>query len=354
MSREPRSEWTFQSGVEEFWKWFPSVSDRFYQVINHGGCADLTDEVVEVMAKHLPGMGWSFGPGNPNGHSFTVSGEGDLPNQLLAEHWFNQSVSVGGWTFHASRQPSNAGQLKSMAISVSDNEQVDVKNLLIQTTVHEAAERINIVAWHPVFEHLTKEHRYQVLFLLLDEALGEFGTQTWIGGIDVRPLLKDDPHTRSLMLLPEYICSVEKFHEWVKLPPTESYQIYELPSEIDCARGDTVVGNTAIRSVIGDFFAGHGQLEENPLHGSGASLAYLAIDGGLFPDGQQSDVRGNIELKIDAALKSQYAGRVLGGAFGRRQSYIDLLLVDGDHSLQVLNQELSTLQVSDTKLHYFQ
>lgn len=354
MFREERSEWTFQNGVEEFWKWFPAVASRFYKVIDDGACADLTGETVDMMTKHLPGLAWFFGPGNPGGHSFTVSGEGDLPNQLLAEHWLRQSVDVKGWTFYASRQPSNAKQLKNVAISVNEDEQVDVETLLIQTTVDEAQERIDIVAWYPVFEHMTKEHRYQVLFILLDEALGEFGTQTWIGGIDVRSLSRDEQHTRSLMLLPEYICSVEKFHEWEKLPPTESYQVYELQSEIDCPRGDTVVGNTAIRSVIGDFFSGQGKLEENPLQDTGASLAYLAIDAGVFPDGQQSDVRGNIELTIDAALNSQHAGRVLGGAFGRRQSYIDLLLVDGQNSVGIVNDELNKLQIQGAKIHYFE
>lgn len=351
--RKERSEPTFQSGVEEFWKWFPTVADRFYNVIDQGACADLTGETVDFMTEHLTGLAWSFGPGDPDGHSFTVSGEGDLPYQLLAEHWLNQSVDVNGWTFHASRQPNSAQQLKNVAISVGEDGQVDVENLLIQTTVDEEEERIDIAAWHPVFEQMTKEHCYQVLFILLDEALGEFGTQTWIGGIDVRSLSDGEQHTRSLMLLPEYICSVEKFHEWQKLPPTESYQVYELQSEIDCPRGDTVVGNTVIRSVIEEFFTGRGKPEEDRLQDSGARLAYLAIDGSVFPDGQQSDVRGRIEDAIDEALKAKQSGRVLGGAFGQRQSYVDLLLVDGNDSVNVVENELDRLKIPDAQVHFF-
>lgn len=165
-----------------------------------------------------------------------------------------------GWTFYESRQPSDPAQLQNIAITVSENDQVDVESLLIQASVDDVEKRIDIVALHPVFEQLSNGQRYRILFILLDEALGEFGTQTWIGGIDIRLITIDEQHTRSLMLLPEYIGFVERFHAWKKLSPTESNQVYELPSELDRARGDTVVGSTAIRSVIGDFFAGKGKL----------------------------------------------------------------------------------------------
>lgn len=353
MFRKKQNTRTFKDGVEQFWEWFPTVADRYYEVIEQGACPDLTGETVDFMSQHLPGLAWAFGPGDPDGHSFTVSGEGDLPKQLLAEHWLNQSVEVNGWTFYASRQPSDVEQLQNIAISVGEDERVGVETVLIQTSVDEKAEQIDIVAWHPVFDQLPKEHRYQILFILLDEALGEFGTQTWIGEIDIRPLATDDQHTRPLTLLPEYMRSVEKFHQWEKLPPTETYHLYELQSEVDCPRGDTVVGTTAIRSVIGEFFSGQGKLAENPLQDTGARLAFVAIDGSVFPDGQQADVRGDIEDAIDEALKSQQAGRVLGGAFGQRKSYIDLLLVDGDNSVDVVSGELKRLQIHEAQVHYF-
>jgi hypothetical protein len=73
----------------------------------------------------------------------------------------------------------------------------------------------------------------------------------------------------------------------------------------------------------------NGQLEEDPLEGTGALFAYLAIDGSVFPDGRQSEVRGRIEDAVDEALTTAASGRTLGGAYGFQQSYIDLVLFDG-------------------------
>ena len=73
--------------------------------------------------------------------------------------------------------------------------------------------------------------------------------------------------------------------------------------------------------------------------------SYLAIDGSVFPDGKQTDVRGKIEDAVGDALAKSESGRTLGGAFGLRQSYIDLLFFDGLNSRQVVETTLEGLQL---------
>ncbi len=74
-------------------------------------------------------------------------------------------------------------------------------------------------------------------------------------------------------------------------------------------------------------------------------MAYIAIDGSIFPDGEQTPVRGNIEDAVGDALEANLSGRALGGAFGVNESYIDLLLLDGDNSRQLVQQTLDDLQL---------
>lgn len=353
MSSSPEESLSFKEGVEAFWSWFPTVAERFFETIERGACGELTDETVDFMSRHLPGMAWAFGPGENDGHSFTVSGEGFLPKQLLAEAWQSSRVEVDGWTFYASRQPSPEEQLGDLAITIGEDERIDMDSLLVQTNVDEENEKIDLTAWHSAYEHLPEADQYQILFLLLDETLGEFGTQTWIGGIEVNPLTEDQPHTRSLAQLPKYIQSVSAYHEWEKLPPTETYSLYEMPGDLDGPRGDTAVGNTCIMDVIGAYVGGKGQLDEDPLAETRAALAYIQIDGRHFPDGQQADVRGNIEDVINEALESHGSGRVLGGAFGLQSSYVDLLLLDGENSLGIVREQLHQLQIADAEVHFF-
>ncbi|QDT11249.1 hypothetical protein [Planctomycetes bacterium K23_9] len=344
---------TFKEGVTEFWDWYEQVAQRFYETIESGQCESLTNETVDFMEIHLPAMSWVFGPGENGGHSFTLSGEGVLPKQLLAQYWQSRAKEIPGWTFYGSRQSCSVDDLKSMAIAVTDQEQVDSETFLIQTDVDDEEQLIDIVAWHPALAIVPQEHHYQILFLLLDEALGEFGTQNWLGEIKIQPI-DEGVETRPLVQLPEFIEQVNRYHKWEKLPPLETFTLYRIEEQREGPRGDTIVGTSVIPNVIGKYIHHQGKLPEDPLEGTGARLAYLSIDGDVFPEGQQSDVRGNIEDALDEALEKEQSGRTLGGAFGTEMAYIDLLLVDGDNSADIVRQTLKRIQLDGkSNLHYF-
>lgn len=338
---------TFKSGVAEFWKWFPTVADRFYETIEAGKCGDLLDEVSEFMHKNLPGMAWVFGPGEDGRHSFTVSGDELVVRQLLAEEWFRHAKPLKGWTFYPARQ---AGQLDAMSFS-TDHGSVDAQSLLVQTKVDEESEVIDIIAWHPAFEEMEEDGSYQILFLMLDEALGEFGTSAWIGDIKIAEVHKDAPHVRPITELPKYIESVQNYHRWEKLPPTQRYASYQLPETYPGPRGDTIIGTTLIPNQIIDFILEEGELESNVLRETNADLAYIAFDADSLPDGEQSIARGELEDAIEEALQKHDSGRVLGGAHGTQHAYIDLLIFDGNQTLELVQQQIERLQIVGAQVH---
>eukprot|EP00913_Durusdinium_trenchii_P008903 g8369.t1 len=328
-----------------FWEWYPQVADRFFATIEEGRSEELVSDVGEFMAETLPEFAWVFGKGEDDGHSFTLSGEGVLPKQLLTQYWLSRGTEIPRWTFHASRQPSPPEQLKTMAIQVGEQEQVDAETLLLRTAVDDENQVVDIVAWHPALDVVPEEHHSQILFLLLDEALGEFGVEASLGRITVEPFESTDD-TRPLSELPEFIRQVTEYYKWDKPSPLESYSLYKVPEQSDCRRGDTITGTTCIPYVIFDFLENDGVLPEDPLEGTGAEFAYLAIDGTVFPDGRQTDVRGEIEDAIAEALGAANSGRTLGGAFGTEEGYIDLLLYDGDNSRRIIQETLDSLELS--------
>lgn len=344
---------TFKSRVATFWRWYEAEADRLFDTIERGECASLAGEIGELMSEALPHLSWVFGPGESGGHSFTVTGEGYVPRQLLAEYWCEHALELPNWSFHASRQPAPESELANFAVSLGEDQDVDVETFQVGTTVDEESELIDLVAWHPNYENIDEEHHLQILFLLLDEALGEFGTQTWVGSISAEPI-PADYKTMPLSRLPEFIRQASAYHEWEKLPPLQSYTLYELPTQRDSPRGDTIVGSTVIPEVIFELIDQDGKLNEDPLADTGAEFVYVAIDSDVFPEGRQSDVRGNIEDALDDALGEEDSGRTLGGAFGIEQTYIDLLLVDGERSVGIVDHTLAQLQLGGRyRLHRF-
>ena len=64
--------------------------------------------------------------------------------------------------------------------------------------------------------------------------------------------------------------------------------------------------------------------------------------------------RGEMEEVLDEALKTSVSGRLLGGAWGTTNAYIDLLLFDGPASLEIVQQVLREKSVpAGSTINYF-
>ena len=335
---------TFKARVEKFWKWFPEVAKRFEAALVADEPQPVVDEVSAFMATNMPGLSWALGRGENDLHSFTLTGEGQIPKQLLAEYWHSRAVEMPGWVFYASRQPSTYEVLKDIAIGVSEQEQIDAANFQIKTSIDEENELIDIIAWHPALASVPAEHHFQILFLLLDEALGEFGVQTWLGEITVEPIT-DMTNTRTLLELPKFVASVGDYHKWEKYPPLETYSTYEVPEQVAGPRGDTVVGNSCVPDVVFDYIENEGELTDDPLEDTGAEFLYITLDGKAFDEGDEVDARASIEDELNTALDDGLSGRTVGGATGLGHSYIDLIIYDGARSREIIEQTLERLQL---------
>lgn len=337
-----RSQTTFKQRVQDFWKWYPTVADRFFKTIEDGRCADLGDEVGQFVDRTLPGLHWVFGPGVDGGHSFTLTGEGAKPLQLLTQYWLSQAPRIRHWTFHASRQASPPESLKEIAIRLNEESEADAENMLLKTRLDEEEQVIHVVAWHPAFEDLPDEAREQIVFLLLDEALGEFGTEQWIGSIDVAPV-NPGPKIIKLTQLQKFIDDLVANKQWEKPGPLDSYACYRIEEQSRHRRGDTIAGTTRLPEVVFSLLENRGRLKPDPLKDTGAELVYISLDLATanFPSGEEADARGALEDQLQEALESQASGTVLGGAHGTGHAYIDILLFDGEDGRRIIKETLA-------------
>jgi hypothetical protein len=336
---------TYKERVADFWQWFSSQAGRFHHVISDGKSESLFNEMAREMDERLPGMAWCFGPGDEAGeeprgestHSLTLTGEGFLPKQLLADYWLAERKEIPGWLFHGHKKASSRESLMGMEIGLNqDNRKVDASGIIVATVPNADEKKFDITCWHPEFESLPEKDRLQIVFLFLDEALGEFGVEQWIGVIDVEPP-ETDAKTTSLIGLPSFLEHARKYHSWDVLNPLETYSVYSLPTQDRRKRrGDTIAGNTQIMSVLSEFLERGKSLKDDSLRKLGAEIAYLRFPSSNLVEGQEADTRGEIEDAMNQALRRERSGRALGGAIGTEQTYVDLLLLDGEVSRQIV------------------
>jgi hypothetical protein len=86
----------------------------------------------------------------------------------------------------------------------------------------------------------------------------------------------------------------------------------------------------------------------------GADYLYIAIPKKYFPIGAETDARGEIEDKLEAALASKSSGRCIGGGLGLHHGYVDLLIFDGKRSIEIIREVLQTFDFPEgTSIEYF-
>lgn len=336
---------TFRTRVQEFWQWFPGVAGQLAETIKSGDqektMAFLGASFTNDVREKIGGLSWVFGVGEGNGRlSFTVTGEGQVSRQLLSHFWLTQAVEVPGWDFYCFRQPSPVEQLAGSGIEVGDNKRVDFDTLMVATEVDEENENVNITAWHEVFDELEDVDRFQILYLLLDEALGEYGTQTKLGSIEFRP----DPNASPLAELPGFLAQTWSEKGWQERSPLETYSGYQADPGEDFDRADTIAGYTIVPNVVIEFLNQRGQLDEDPIEGTGAELIFVRVDRGHLDDEDPLEFRTSIEDEISKRLNGG-GGYVIGGATGVHNSYIDIVIFDGHRSRAAIDEALEELQL---------
>lgn len=326
---------TLKQRVAAFWEWYGGVAARFYSEIESKRCGDLEPEVSARVNHLLPGMAWVFGPGeNGSGHSFTLTPEADPHRRLVAQYWLEQAPEIEGWTFYASRQPSEL-HLSDKSISIQDTK-FGAHEIWLTPCVNAEAECVDLTVWHPLFDQIEKRLRWMVTFLWLDEALGEDGVSQRVGEVQLGAgaLAEAIP----LSELPEFIGALEAERGWTRIPPHQCHSGYrrQEPERGGGLRQDIVAGTTLQMRIVHDY-----PMDSNPLAALGAEYEMIILPIDLLPPGQQVDARGQLEDSLESALSKSGCGKVLGGAIGLENAYIDVVLFDAGRSRHIIKSVLA-------------
>ena len=268
-------------------------------------CGDLQGGVSKHVDELGPGFGWVFGPGeDPARHSFTLTGEGVVERQILAQYWQSRAPQLPGWCFYSSRQPSHDAPTWKINMG---GESFEPTAFWCSVFLNEQDEKFDITVWHPLFAKLPKDEHFRILFIVLDELFGEFGTQRWLGEIKI----SDERLSESMPVveLRDYVNAETARREWKLIPPGENCSLFRFDTAKDFPRGDVLTWTTVVPSLVHELFDSEGK-PPDLLEGTCAQFLFLKLPLEMFPRGREVSVRGEIEDELHAALKAAASGMV--------------------------------------------
>ena len=323
---------TFKKKVQGFWKWFEKNADYLFKAVKNGNSVELTDETIRQVDQLMPGLAWCYGPGKmPDTYSFTLSPEANRSFQFLTRFWLEQAPKIPNWEFHCARQPSPDPSGHSISIG---GREFSIAEMWLKPEVDQETKMINISVWHPHFNIMEDNARFQILFLWLDEVLGETGTEQWVGQVDFST--EEFEEAIPLLELDSFITEMIEENDWRKPPPEECYSLYEIePGKGVFRRADVKVGNTCHMQLISEYYNNSGDMPDF-LSGSHAEFVFISFSSDFLPEGKEIETRNSIEEAIDKILRENSTGRSIGSAFGFEKNYLDFILFDGDESLETL------------------
>jgi hypothetical protein len=173
-----------KAGIEAFWAWWPTVKGKLDESISsrEGFDQTLIQEINRRVAEIGPDLDWELGKGRESAHHLCLSGHGDPLGRLLAERWLACAPERDDrWEYHAARQAAPPGMSLEMG-----GQRIELEDFVFSIEEDESRELLDIVGYHPSFPAIEDENlRNRMLFIALDQALGEDGVERWIGSVDL-------------------------------------------------------------------------------------------------------------------------------------------------------------------------
>ena len=345
-----KKEVTFKKKVADFWNWFEKNADYLYKSVKQGNSLELTDETIRQVDKLMPGLAWCYGPGKDKSKfSFTLSPEANRSFQFLTRFWLDKAKEIPNWEFYCARQPSS--DPSGHAITIGERS-FEIKEMWLKPEIDNETRMVNISVWHPHFGEMGENDRFQILFLWLDEVLGETGTEQWVGQVDFST--EEFEEAIPMLELSKYVENLKEKNGWTKPPPEECYSLYEIePGKGIFKRSDVKFGNTCHMQLIGEYYETQGNMP-NVLSGSHAEFVFISFPSTVLPEGEEIEKRNEIEKYINQILQENSTGRSIGSAFGINHNYLDFILFDGDESLEILLNAMNGAGLpAGSEIHYW-
>jgi hypothetical protein len=182
--------------ISAFWAYWAEHAARIAAVFD--AKQPLPQDLIESLRERVdalsPGLAWEFGKGRRSRHHFCISSGGDPEGRVVIERWLAKAPPPNDvWELYPARQPSVA---LGMVLHYEGHE-VDFDRMRCELEEDEGRARVGVTVHHPAFVEMEEEQRRQVVFLALDNALGEDDVERWLSYVEASVETTDSPITLS-------------------------------------------------------------------------------------------------------------------------------------------------------------
>lgn len=329
--------------IDAFWSAF---SDNEGQLSDSFAGRSAFD-VVEFMRTHFqpihPNMMWEFGPAlKSDGHRLIVTPEPRYELTELARTIVERAPDLSRWEFYVHRRAEN---LETAERSVNGRTGGSIGDATFELSIGES----HLI---DVTYASASSSREQDVFLALEALLGESTLNSWIGAISTKkPKRFGGSSHLPISALASRVAGMQAqmlgtlpdrpYLDWLSEDTEVSLLSLTRSEAADYARQEDRITAITPNVTTTQTALGSDRFWSERFSRHGEVFAYVKVDGADGLDSSSFEDRADIEDTIDATLKPDRLGCVMGSGHGMRYSYIDLALLDVDAAVQAIRSVLS-------------
>ena len=338
---------SFKSNVAAFWAWFAEHAAQIGADIEAQAHGDILKEFSTQLDRVFGKAHFLIG-GRAGDFDLTISPEGNRSTLFLSRFWKEQAPEIPGWTFFHLKPPAGkAGGGFGLRFEVEQgNPSIDWSDVHVLPTPNAETKKLDIALYCEKLKDVDERTWFSYVFLLLDDCLGEAYTESAIGAID-----RGQKKRWSMIpfgKLYDYVVRTFQKNGWQLFEnPDEVASAYRMDPKTDIQgdRDDIAIGYTYHPGLINDYLGGTGEVI-HAMRAVGAEYLFLVYNHAHVPLDQKVPYRAPIEDALDELLLSRNLGRLLGGATGSLNSYIDLLVFDMDEFDALVPEVLAQFDIA--------
>ncbi|SDH77695.1 Family of unknown function [Sinosporangium album] len=167
--------------ITRFWAWWEEARPELDTLASAADNDKPTEVIASAVSAIHPDLAVEVSSGLLARHSLTVTAAGDPELRSTAHRWARSAPEGDGtWEFYPSRQPI----LGAVELTLdADGRELALDQMLLGLRVPRDRPRLDVAAYHPVFEDIGDDERMEATLLALDSLLGEDEVARWIGEI---------------------------------------------------------------------------------------------------------------------------------------------------------------------------
>lgn len=331
------------SRIDAFWKAFIASRSQLDDVFRGAGDFD----VVNFMSSHFhpihPEMMWEFGRAlDVDGHRLVVTPEPRHELTELARTIVERAPKGAGWEFYVHRLPES---YDSAVQSVAGRTGGDISDATLELSVGDG----HLIDVGYTSASSSRDHD---AFLALEALLGESTLNAWVGVVSARkpkrfgrsdgfPISEVADRFATLQGQIRSSLPDSPYIDWLS-DETEMSLLSAQPQQAtDYARQDDRITTVSPSFELSKAAQVSDRFWSERFSRHGEVFAYVKIDGSEGLEGSGFEDREAIENVLDAALRPNRVGCVLGAGNGARYSYVDLALLDVEAAIAATTSALS-------------